>query len=66
MTKAVLPLMKDRKSGRVVFVSSLAGLVGLYGYTAYSGSKFALMGLAQALQMEACFQIKIIHLYYKL
>lgn len=55
MTKAVLPLMKDRNRGHVVFVSSLAGLVGLYGYTAYSGSKFALMGLAQALQMEVCF-----------
>ncbi|KAG8187413.1 hypothetical protein JTE90_009489 [Oedothorax gibbosus] len=52
MTKAVLPLMKSRNNGRIVFVSSLAGLFGLYGYTAYSGSKFALVGLAEALQME--------------
>ncbi|XP_035208241.1 3-ketodihydrosphingosine reductase-like isoform X5 [Stegodyphus dumicola] len=28
------------------------GLIGLFGYTAYSASKFALFGLAQALQME--------------
>ncbi|KAG8187411.1 hypothetical protein JTE90_009487 [Oedothorax gibbosus] len=52
MTKAVLPLMKSRKNGHIVFVSSLAGLIGLYGYTAYSGSKFAHVGLAECLQME--------------
>ncbi|XP_035208237.1 3-ketodihydrosphingosine reductase-like isoform X2 [Stegodyphus dumicola] len=52
MTYAVLPLMKQRKRGKIVFVSSLAGLIGLFGYTAYSASKFALFGLAQALQME--------------
>lgn len=38
--------------GRIVLVSSQAGQVGLYGYTAYSASKFALMGLAQSLGME--------------
>ncbi|KFM80538.1 3-ketodihydrosphingosine reductase, partial [Stegodyphus mimosarum] len=52
MTYAVLPLMKQRKRGKIVFISSLAGLIGLFGYTAYSASKFALFGLAQALQME--------------
>lgn len=38
--------------GRIVLVSSMAGQVGLYGYTAYSASKFALSGLAQSLSME--------------
>ena len=33
-------------------VSSVAGQAGVFGYTAYSASKFALQGLAQALQME--------------
>lgn len=51
-TRAVLPLMKRQRSGAIVFVSSQAGQVGLWGYTAYSASKFALRGLAQALQME--------------
>ncbi|MBN3308101.1 KDSR reductase, partial [Amia calva] len=51
-TRAVIPIMKERRMGRVVFVSSQAGQVGLYGYTAYSPSKFALRGLAEALQME--------------
>lgn len=38
--------------GRIVFLSSQAGQVGLYGFTAYSSSKFAIKGLAEALQME--------------
>lgn len=54
VTNAVLDHMKLRRLGRVVFISSQAGQLGLYGYTAYSASKFALMGLAQALQMEVC------------
>lgn len=52
MTRAVLPSLMEHKSGTIVFVSSIAGLMGLYGYTAYSGSKFALLGLAESLQME--------------
>jgi 3-dehydrosphinganine reductase len=47
-----LPHMTRAGGGRVVFISSQAGQVGLYGYTAYSASKFALTGLAQALAME--------------
>lgn len=39
-------------SGRIIFTSSQAGQLGLYGYTAYCASKFALRGLAEALQME--------------
>ena len=52
ITKAVIPAMKSRKQGIVVFVSSIAGLTGIYGYSAYSASKFALLGLAEALSME--------------
>lgn len=50
--RSVLPSMRRREGGRVVLVSSQAGQVGLYGYTAYSPSKFALQGFAQALEME--------------
>ncbi|XP_032648303.1 3-ketodihydrosphingosine reductase isoform X2 [Chelonoidis abingdonii] len=49
---AVIATMKERRMGRIVFVSSQAGQVGLFGYTAYSPTKFALRGLAEALQME--------------
>uniref|UniRef100_A0A224YIA6 3-dehydrosphinganine reductase n=1 Tax=Rhipicephalus zambeziensis TaxID=60191 RepID=A0A224YIA6_9ACAR len=51
-TMAVLPGMKQRGSGSITFVSSIAGLMGLYGYSAYCPSKFALVGLAQSLRME--------------
>ncbi len=51
-TKAVIDSMKSRRFGRVLFVSSQAGQIGLFGYTAYSPTKFALRGLAESLQME--------------
>ncbi|XP_060900724.1 3-ketodihydrosphingosine reductase [Labrus mixtus] len=51
-TRAVITTMKERRMGRIMFVSSQAGQVGLFGYTAYSPSKFALRGLAESLQME--------------
>ena len=51
-TRAVVPGMKRRRSGRIVLVSSLAGQAGIYGFTAYSASKFALRGFAEALRME--------------
>ncbi|KAG9356111.1 hypothetical protein JZ751_000955 [Albula glossodonta] len=43
---------RERRMGRIMFVSSQAGQIGLFGYTAYSPSKFALRGLAESLQME--------------
>jgi len=49
---AAVPFMTAPAGGRVVFVSSQGGQVGLYGYTSYAASKFALAGLAQALAME--------------
>ena len=52
LTKAVLGGMKARKRGRIVFVSSQAGQLGVFGYTAYSSTKYALRGLAESLQME--------------
>jgi 3-dehydrosphinganine reductase len=50
--KAVLPAMEPRRKGHIVLISSGAGLVGLYGYTPYSPSKFALRGLAESLRGE--------------
>ena len=52
VTRAVLPDMKSNGNGGViVFISSIAGLVGLYGFTADSASKFAVRGFAEALAM---------------
>lgn len=54
MTRAVVPSLIQQDGGRIVFVSSMAGQLGLFGYTAYSASKFALRGFAESLQMEVC------------
>ena len=50
--KALVPAMRRRGRGAVVLISSGAGLYGLFGYTAYAASKFALRGLAEALRAE--------------
>jgi 3-dehydrosphinganine reductase len=52
VVRAALPTMRARRSGRIVFISSGAGLMGLFGYSTYSPSKFALRGLAEALRAE--------------
>ena len=50
-THAALPHLKAAR-GRIVAVSSLAGLVGVPGRTAYSGTKFAMTGFFEALRTE--------------
>ena len=52
LTRAVVPSLMRQQQGRVVLVSSMAGQIGVFGYSAYSPSKFALRGLAEVLQME--------------
>ena len=48
---ALVPHMKGR-GGRIVNVSSMAGLVGVFGYTDYCASKFGVVGLSEALRGE--------------
>ena len=50
--RAVLPAMIQQQRGHIVFIASGAGLVGIYGYSAYSPSKFALRGLGESLRGE--------------
>lgn len=52
VTKAFTPAMIQRGSGHIINVSSMGGVVGIYGYTAYSGSKFAIVGFTDALRSE--------------
>ena len=51
VVQAVLPLLRQAR-GRVVFMSSVSGLITLPGTGAYSASKYALESLADALRME--------------
>ncbi len=50
--QAALPAMRARGKGHVAFVSSGAGLVGVFGYAAYAPAKFAVRGLAEVLRAE--------------
>jgi short-subunit dehydrogenase len=50
-TQAALPHLKQTR-GSIVAVSSLAGLVGVPGRTAYSATKFAMTGFFEALRAE--------------
>lgn len=52
MTKALIPAMLARGSGTIVNISSVSGFLGIYGYTAYSGSKYAVTGFSDALRNE--------------
>jgi len=52
-TKAVLPVMKRRRSGYIMNISSLAGKQGMDGLAAYSASKFGIIGLTESLLAEA-------------
>ena len=50
--RAAVPHMLERGSGHIVNVSSVAGYLGIYGYTGYSSAKFAVMGFTEALRFE--------------
>jgi len=52
MVKLLLPGMIERGSGHIINVSSIAGVIGVFGYTAYSGAKFAVKGFSDCLRTE--------------
>jgi len=52
MTRAVLPNMIERQSGDIINISSTAGLAGNALTSAYSASKFAVLGLTDSLMQE--------------
>jgi NAD(P)-dependent dehydrogenase (short-subunit alcohol dehydrogenase family) len=52
VTRAVLPQMRERRSGRILMMSSISGLVTAPTQGAYSSSKHALEALSNALRME--------------
>lgn len=53
MTRAVLPMMRARRSGHVINITSVAGLVGFPGSGYYAASKHAIEGWSDALLAEA-------------
>ncbi|MFY9927591.1 MAG: oxidoreductase [Streptosporangiaceae bacterium] len=52
LVRAVLPHMRARGSGTIVQMSSMGGQMSFAGFSAYSGTKFALEGMSEALADE--------------
>ena len=52
VTQKVIPLMRDRKQGLIINISSIGGVMGLPFQGLYSATKFAIEGLSEALRME--------------
>ncbi|GGP87016.1 oxidoreductase [Streptomyces roseolilacinus] len=61
LVRAVLPHMRERRSGAVVQMSSMGGQMSFAGFSAYSGTKFALEGMSEALAEEVrAFGVKVL------
>jgi len=50
--KSLLPGMMERGSGYIVNISSMAGYLGVFGYSAYGASKYAIRGFSDVLRAE--------------
>jgi 3-dehydrosphinganine reductase len=50
--RSFVPEMEQRRSGTIVNISSMAGILGVYGYSAYGASKFAVTGFTDVLRSE--------------
>ncbi len=60
VTKAVLPGMRERRSGHILFITSMGGLRAFPGLAFYHTSKYAVEGFADSLRMEvAGFGVKV-------
>ncbi|RIJ11491.1 SDR family NAD(P)-dependent oxidoreductase [Pseudomonas sp. 91RF] len=52
VTRAVLPHMRARRSGRVINISSIGGYQAYMGWGVYGSTKFAVEGISEALHQE--------------
>lgn len=52
LTKHVIPLMKEQKSGLILSISSTSGKVGVAGSEFYNATKFGVMGYSAGLRLE--------------
>lgn len=50
--RAALPHLRKSGRGQIVNIASVAALTGVFGYTAYCSSKYALLGFSEALRAE--------------
>lgn len=60
MTRAVMPIFREQKGGRVINMSAKAGYDNYPGFAAYGGAKYAVEGISEALAKEAApFGVKV-------
>jgi NAD(P)-dependent dehydrogenase (short-subunit alcohol dehydrogenase family) len=60
VTRAVLPVMRQQRSGHIFNMSSNGGFVGVGGASMYSATKFAIEGFSESIALElAQFSIKV-------
>jgi dehydrogenase/reductase SDR family protein 7B len=52
LAKAVAPTMINNQSGKIIWISSIQGLIGIPSRTSYGASKFAVEGYCQSLRAE--------------
>lgn len=64
VTRAFVPAMIEGGGGQIAMVSSLAGLIGVYGYTAYAASKYAVRGFAECLRQDLMVHGITVHSVY--
>jgi len=65
LTKAIWPIFQKKKKGMVIFINSMAGIVGSQGESAYCASKFGLKGFADSLQFEGVKEnIRVLSFYF--
>ena len=61
LMKALIPHMRERKSGKIINVTSTEGISSAPGISVYGASKFALEGVSEALEGElAPFGIRVL------
>ncbi len=62
--KATLPYFKQKGTGRIINICSLAGQVGVFGYSGYCASKHAIRGFTHSLRSELKPQGIKVHIVY--
>jgi len=61
LAKAVVPNMVTNKNGKIIWVSSVQGLLGIPSRTSYAASKFAVQGYCEGLRAELASSGVIVH-----
>lgn len=60
LTKALIPHMRSRKSGNIIFISSMSAFFGLTSVCGYSSAKSGILGLTRSLASEiSCDNVRV-------